>query len=230
MHMGKHVELTAPDGHRLDAYVAEPAGKPRASLVVVQEIFGVNAHIRSVADRFAAEGYAAVAPALFDRFERGVELGYEGADRDKAMTFPPRLNMGWHLQDTATAAEYARATFGTKVGVVGYCLGGTIAWLSAAELPIDAAVGYYGGFIPKLLDKQPRVPILLHFGALDQHIPASEVEKIREAHPDVPVYLYEGAGHGFNCDARAGFHPEAAKQAGERTLAFLAQHLEGDGA
>ena len=224
--MGETVKLTAADGHELDAYVASPEGTPKAALVVVQEIFGVNAHIRSVADHFASQGYLAIAPALFDRYERGVDLGYEGADMQKAMSLLPKLNMEWAVADVKAAAVYARDEYKTRVGVVGYCLGGSVAWLAASQLPIDAAVGYYGGFIVKFLDQAPKVPIMLHFGKKDDHIKPEDVAKIEAAYPDVPVYTYD-AGHGFNCSTRGSYDAPSAALALERTLAFLDEHLSG---
>jgi carboxymethylenebutenolidase len=167
----KLVKLEASDGHELDAYVAHPQGGPIAGLVVVQEIFGVNRHIRSLADSYANDGFLAVAPALFDRYERGLELGYEGEDLQKAMSLISRLNLDHALKDTAAAVEYARRQTGKKVGVIGYCFGGTIAWLAAARLGVNTAVGYYGGQIAKFADEHPKAPIMLHFGKLDQHIP-----------------------------------------------------------
>ena len=225
--MKEAVKLSATDGHTFDAYVATPSGEPKAALVVVQEIFGVNAHIRSVADHFASEGYLAIAPALFDRYERGVELGYDGQDMEKAMSFIPKLNMEWTAADVRAAVVYARDEYKTKVGVVGYCLGGSVAWLAAAHMPIDAAVGYYGGFIAKFLDQGPEAPIMLHFGEKDDHIPPSDIEKIKAAYPQIPVYTYATAGHGFNCSARGSYDEPSAKLALGRTLAFLGEHLSG---
>jgi carboxymethylenebutenolidase len=224
--VGETIKLTAADGHTFDAYVASPEGTPKAALVVVQEIFGVNAHIRSVADHFALEGYLAVAPALFDRKERGVELGYEGADMQKAMTLIPKTpdDMQKAVADTAAAVAYGRDEYKTQVGVVGYCWGGSVAWLAAAELPIAAAVGYYGGFIAKSLEYAPKVPIMLHFGRKDDHIPMEDIEKIEAAYPEIPVYLYD-AGHGFNCSVRGSYDEPSAKLALERTLAFFAENL-----
>ncbi len=224
--MKQTVKLFAADGHPFDAYVASPEGTPRAALVVVQEIFGVNAHIRSVADNFASEGYLSIAPALFDRKERGVELGYAGADMQKAMSLMPKTpeDMQNAMADVAAAVAYVRDEYKTQVGVVGYCWGGSVAWLAAAELPIAAAVGYYGGFIAKSLDYAPKAPIQLHFGKKDDHIPLADIEKIEAAYPGVPVYLYD-AGHGFNCDARGSYDAPSAKLALERTLAFFAEHL-----
>jgi carboxymethylenebutenolidase len=222
--MSEHVTLKAEDGHQLDAYVAKPDGEPIAALVVIQEIFGVNAHIRSVADSYARDGFLAVAPALFDRIERGVELKYEGEDMQKARTFSRRLNMDDLLKDTATAINYARRMTGKKTGIIGYCLGGSIAWLAACRLNVDAAVGYYGGNIAQHASEQPKCPVMLHFGSRDNHITPEMVAEIRTAHPEVPIYLYD-AGHGFNCDARASYDEASAKLARARSLPFLRENL-----
>ncbi len=223
--IGEQVKLHATDGHEFDAYVASPEGTPKAAIVVIQEIFGVNHHIRSVANRLAAEGYLAVAPALFDRYERGFETGYDEAGMNRAMALMPRLNMDWTTADTLAAVVYARDEYKTEVGIVGFCLGGSVAWMAAANMPVSAAVGYYGGLIAKYKGLQPKVPVMLHFGAEDAHIPMSDVEAIRAAHPDMPVYVYEGAGHGFHCNDRASYNEGAAKPAWERTLGFFAEHL-----
>jgi carboxymethylenebutenolidase len=169
--MSERVRLTANDGHELEAYVARPEGDPIAGLVVVQEIFGINAHIRSVADGYAKDGFLVVAPALFDRYERGVELGYEGEDMQKAMSFAKRIDIDAAVRDTGGALDYLRNETGQKCGVIGYCLGGTIAWLAATRLKADAAVGYYGGRIAMYAAEQPQAPVMLHFGKKDQHIP-----------------------------------------------------------
>ena len=222
--MSEHLKLKAEDGHELDAYVARPVGAPIAGLVVVQEIFGVNAHIRSVADGLAKDGFLAVAPALFDRYERGVELGYEGEDMKKAMSFVPKLDVNAAVRDTAAVLEYVRRETGKKCGVIGYCFGGTIAWLAATRLKADAAVGYYGGRIAMYAAENPTAPVMLHFGRKDQHIPKEEVDRVAAAHPELEVYWYD-AGHGFNCDARSSFDAESAKLARERSLGFLKKHL-----
>jgi carboxymethylenebutenolidase len=222
--MGEHVTLKAADGHELDAYVARPEGQPVAGLVVVQEIFGVNAHIRSVAESYARDGFLAVAPALFDRIERGVELGYIGADMQKAVSFIPKLDLEKSLADVAAAVEFSGSSSGKAVGVIGYCYGGTLAWLAAARLRPAVAVGYYGGRTSNYASEKLFSPVMLHFGRQDAHIPAEEVEKIHAAHPEVEIYWYD-AGHGFNCDARASYNKEAALEARERSLAFLRKHL-----
>ena len=223
--MGEHVTLRAADGFELDAYVAHPPGEPWAGLVVVQEAFGVNEHIRSVTDGWAADGLLAVAPALFDRVERGVELGYAGDDLQKGIAMIRRGDTGDRVKDVAAALDYARSATGKKAGVIGYCLGGSMAWLAATRLHPDAAVGYYGGQILAYAGEKPKAPIMLHFGLKDDHIPKAEIDsKVAAAHPEVPIYWYD-AGHGFNCNPRASYSAEAAKLARERSLEFLREKL-----
>ncbi len=222
--MGERIRLHAADGHELGAYVARPAGEPVAGLVVIQEIFGVNAHIRSVADGYANDGFLAVAPAIFDRIERDVDLGYAPADTQKAMSFIPRLDIDKAVIDIGAALDYARKSTGKKAGVIGYCLGGTLAWLAAARLRPGAAVGYYGGRIGNYAAQNPSAPVMLHFGRNDTHIPPEEVEKVHAAHPQVEIYWYD-AGHAFNCEPRPSYHPEAARLARERSLGFLKKFL-----
>lgn len=222
--MGERITLTAADGHILGAYVAKPAGEPLAGLVVVQEIFGVNEHIRSVADGYASDGFLAVAPALFDRFERDVELGYEGADVEKAMSFIPKLDIAKTVLDLGAALDFAARTSGKKAGVIGYCLGGTLAWLTATRLHPHAAVGYYGGRIGNYAHEEPSCPVMLHFGRNDTHIPAEEVEKMQATHPEAEIYWYD-AGHAFNATPRTSYNAEAARLARERSLAFLKKFL-----
>lgn len=223
--MSETVKLTASDGHQLDAYVARPTEEPIAGLVVVQEIFGVNPHIRSVADGYARDGFLAIAPALFDRVERGVELPYDGPEAQKGMAILQKLDMSKCLEDIGAALTFARQQTGKKSGVIGYCLGGLLAWLSATRLKTDVAVGYYAGRIGNYAMETPRVPVQLHFGKLDTHIPAEQVEKVHAAHPEVEIHWYDGAGHGFNCDMRSSFNPEASALARTRALAFLKRHL-----
>jgi carboxymethylenebutenolidase len=224
--MGDHVKLTASDGHELDAYVAQPNAEPIAGLVVLQEAFGVNSHIRSVTDEWAKDGFLAVAPALFDRIERGVELGYTQDDMQKGMAIIRQGDADGRVRDVAAAIDYARRETGKKVGVIGYCLGGSMAWLAATRLHPDAAVGYYGSQIPRYADEKLQAPVMLHFGKDDTHIPKDEIDaKVVAAHPEVPIYWYAGAGHGFNTSDRASYNPEAARLARERSLAFLKKHL-----
>jgi carboxymethylenebutenolidase len=218
--MGNIVELTASDGHKLSAYVAEPAGKPRGGIVVIQEIFGVTRHIRAVADQYAAAGYIALAPALFDRLERNVDVPYD--DMQKAFGYMQAVDNAKVMLDVEAAVR--RAAAAGKVGVVGYCWGGTLSFLAAANLKVDAAVAYYGGQIAAHLDAKPRVPVMLHFGEKDAYIPVSAVEAIKAAYPQGVYHLYP-ADHGFNCTDRSSFEPTCAKLAFERSLAFLRQHV-----
>ncbi|HEY3706892.1 MAG TPA: dienelactone hydrolase family protein [Terracidiphilus sp.] len=221
----EHISLRASDGQELGAYVAWPDGEPVAGLVVIQEIFGVNAHIRRVTDSYARDGFLAIAPALFDRIEPGVELQYDGDDAARARSFIPRMDMEKAMLDVQAAVQYAAKSTGKKVGVIGYCWGGTLAWLAASRLPVSAAVGYYGGRIGSYIHETPKSPVMLHFGTQDKHIPRSEVDQVKTAHPDTEIYWYD-ADHGFNCDARASFNPEAARVARERSLGFLSAHLQ----
>lgn len=194
------VRLTAADGHEFDAYEVHPDGAG-ASIVVIQEIFGVNPHIRSLVDRYASYGYRAIAPAVFDRVERGVELDYDAEGIAKGRDLAGRIKWDPVMADVAAAVAHVAAT--GPVGIVGFCFGGSVAWLAASTLPVTAAVGYYGGQIHELIDRAPTVPTMLHFGELDHAIPLDQVDAIAAAHPDVPVHVYAGAQHGFSCDARA---------------------------
>ncbi|MEX0853063.1 MAG: dienelactone hydrolase family protein [Bauldia sp.] len=224
--MGKTIKLVAGDGRGFSAYEATPAAKPRGGVVIVQEIFGVNAHMRSVTDGYAAAGYRAIAPALFDRAEPGVELGYGAADRDRGMALRNAISLDQMLTDIGAAV--AALSGAGKIGVIGYCLGGSLAWLAANRVAgVAAAVGYYGGMIAAHLDAKPRCPAMLHFGEEDSGIPLSDVKKIRSAVDPavVQVFTYPGAGHAFNRDGTANWRAPAAKLAGERTLAFLRQHV-----
>jgi carboxymethylenebutenolidase len=220
--MGEQITLNASDGHVLSAWRAEPRGAPRGGVAVVQEIFGVNAHIRDVVDSFAAEGYVAIAPALFDRVEPGIELDYDEAGRDRGRALRPQI--GW--EQTVADVTAAVAVLPEKTGVVGYCWGGSVAWLAATRIDgIAAAVCYYGGQIKDFLDETPRCPVLLHFGGADKSIPMESVSAIRKAHPGLPLHVYEGAGHGFNCDRRGSYDRAASVSARQRTMALLADSV-----
>jgi carboxymethylenebutenolidase len=223
--MGETLTLTAEDGHKFSAYKATPSGVPRGGIVVVQEIFGVNQHIRKVADSFAADGYVAIAPALFDRVERNFETGYGPQDIERGRATRGKLSTDQALMDVkATVKELAKG--GQKVGVVGYCFGGTIAWLSSTRVDgVSAAVGYYGGGVPDAAEEKPKSPVMLHFGETDASIPMDAVEKVKKAQPSVPIYVYAGAGHGFVCDERGSYQADAAKQARERTIDFFRKHI-----
>jgi len=216
--------LDASDGHRLGAYRADPAGEPRGGVVVIQEIFGVNAHIRSICDRLADLGYVAIAPALFDRLERDFQSGYTPEEIERARAFIADPDWDGYLRDTE-AARAAIAAAG-KVGIVGFCLGGSVAFLAATRLDgFAAAVSFYGGRVAAFADEVPRCPTQLHYGAEDAGIPMSNVDVVKAKRADCAVFVYEGAGHGFHCDERASFHPDASKQAWARTVAFLAKHI-----
>ena len=226
--MGTFVNLTAADGLVFPAYVATPAGQPRGGLVVLQEIFGINSHIRAVADGYAAEGYLVVAPSTFHRVQADVELGYADADMAAGMAFKAAveaLPAPGVLADIQAAV--AHASRGGQVGILGYCWGGLLTWRAACTLDgLAAAVPFYGGGMTTAgeVARQPRVPVLAHFAEQDRWIPLDSVQAFRVAHPSVAVHLYP-AHHGFNCDQRGAWDAPSAKLARERTLAFLAQHL-----
>jgi carboxymethylenebutenolidase len=221
--MGQQIELAAADGFRLTAYRADPAGTPRGGLVVAQEIFGVNSHIRSVCDGYAADGYRAIAPALFDRCERGVDIGYTPADIARGRALKARAGSDAALLDIAAARD-ALAGAG-RIGVIGYCWGGYIAWLSAARLSgFACAVPYYGGGMLEAQGEQPACPVMAHFGERDANIPVTGVRQLAAAHPQAQVFIYP-ADHGFNCDQRGSYDAAAATLARERTLGFLRRHV-----
>lgn len=220
--MGDTIQLIAADGHQFAAYLAKPSGAPKGGLVVCQEIFGVNGHIRGVVDRYAEAGYLAVAPALFDRAEREVELGYDADDVSAGRALRGEIDWEQALADVAVSLDAVAA--GGKIGVVGYCWGGSVAWLAACRLPLAAAVCYYGGQINDFRDEKPGCPAMLHFGEEDGQIPPEHVAAIRAARPEVEVFTYP-AGHGFNCDQRGSYHAASAAQALERSHAFFGEHL-----
>ena len=218
------LRLTAADGHTLGAYRADPAEPARGGVVVLQEIFGVNGHIRDVCDRFAREGYTAIAPALYDRSSlEDAELDYTGDDVARGRALREEFSWDDTMKDVDAAADVLKGG-GLKVGTVGYCWGGTMAYLSAARLDIAAAVVYYGGQIMPYLDEKERCPLLMHFGETDHSIPLSDVEAIEKAHADAVVHVYP-AGHGFNCDRRESYDEAASKLAYERTLSLFAERL-----
>ena len=228
--MGQWIELKAADGQAVSAWQAEPAGAPRGAVVVLQEIFGVNAHIRAVTDGFAAEGWLALAPATFGRVQAGVDLGYGEADMQTGMGLKraaEALPAPGVLPDVQAAIDHARQVGAGKVGVVGYCWGGLLAWRAASSCSgLGAAVCYYGGGMtaPAELARQPRVPVQAHLSDHDKSVPLEGVQALRQAHPAVDVHLYPAA-HGFNCDQRAAWHAPSAALAREHTLAFFAQQL-----
>ncbi len=215
--MGSMTRLTAADGHELQAWQATPEGTPKAGLVVIQEIFGVTDHIRQVTDGFAADGYLAIAPALFDRIAPDIRLDYSEVERGRDTMM--KLDLDKVIEDVAAAVDAVRNA--GKVATVGYCWGGAIADLAACRLDIDAAVAYYGRMIVNWLDEKPRCPVMYHFGGRDPLIPPEMVEQICDARPDGECFVYPNAGHGFNCDERADFDPDAAALARQRTLEFF---------
>jgi carboxymethylenebutenolidase len=225
--MGQFINLTAADGFTFPAYVAQPAGKPRGGLVVLQEIFGVNTHIRAVADGHAADGYVVVAPSTFHRVKTGVELGYAEADMQAGMALKAAveaLPAPGVMSDIQAAIDHAAQA--GKVGILGYCWGGLLTWRAASVLNgLSAAVPYYGGGMTTEAEaaRQPKVPVMAHFGEQDHWIPLDSVRAFQKAQPGVTVHVY-AANHGFNCDHRGAWNAEAAQLARERTLAFLAQH------
>jgi carboxymethylenebutenolidase len=224
--MGEFTTIMARDGHEFQAWLAAPPGRARGALVVLQEIFGVNAHIRSVADGFAAEGYTVIAPSLFDRIRRGIQLGYGPAEVQEGAGYRAQLTPETTLKDVAAAIAVVKNS--GRVGAVGYCWGGTLAYLTACQLPVSCAVVYYGK-VTAYLEQKPRCPVMYHYGSEDASIPAADVEKVQAVlQPPSTLFTYAGAGHGFNCDQRASYNPQAAAQARARTLEFLARYLAGE--
>ena len=222
--MGSELTLTAGDGHTLGAYRADPADTPRGGIVVCQEIFGVNDHIREVCDGFAAGGFRAVAPALYDRSPvRDCRLGYTPEDVARGRELREEFSWDDTVKDVAAAVALL-VKDGLPVGTVGYCWGGTISYLAGTRLPVQASVVYYGGQIMPYLEEQPNCPMLMHFGRRDQGIPLSDVDAIARAHPQATVHLYD-ADHGFNCDHRGSYDASSAARARERTLEFFGAHL-----
>ena len=228
--MGQFINLTAADGFVVPAYVAQPEGKPRGGVVVVQEIFGVNSHIRAVTDRFAEQGYLAVAPATFERVKPGVEMGYSEEDMKAGFelkTAVSALPGAGVLQDLQAAIDHAAKASGGKVGIIGFCWGGLLTWRAACLLDgLSAAIPYYGGGITaeEEIARQPKCPVMAHFGDQDHWIPMEGIEVFTKAHPEVEVHVYP-ANHGFNCDQRGSYKEAAAKLARERSLAFFAAKL-----
>ncbi|PYO46181.1 MAG: carboxymethylenebutenolidase [Candidatus Rokuibacteriota bacterium] len=222
--MGEMINLTAEDGHKLSAYKATPSGKPRGALVVIQEIFGVNHHIKNVTDGFAKDGYLAIAPALFDRVERGFETGYQQADIERGRAVRGKLSTEDAVKDVRAAVKEAQKS-GLKVGVVGYCFGGTMAWLAATRIDgVAAAIAFYGGGIADTAAEKPKCPVIFQWGETDASIPKEHWEKVKQHHPNLTQHVYP-AGHGFACDERASFHKPSSDQARERTIQFLKQHV-----
>ena len=214
--MAETIELSAPDGHSFSVYRADPTGTPRGGVVIIQEIFGLTRHICEVADQYAAQGYASFAPALFDRVRPAIVLDYSQIQQgvETMMALQPSQT----LLDVGATVDAAAAA--GKTAVVGFCWGGTIAYVAACRLPISAAVSYYGGRILQYGERKPRCPVMYHFGEQDQSIPPATVEKVRQLHPEGTFYTYP-AGHGFNCSERSSFDAQSAQLAFERSLGFL---------
>jgi len=223
--VGHDIKLTASDNFQLGAYRADPTGAPKAAVVVIQEIFGVNHHIRSVCDRFAGEGYVAIAPAIFDRVERNFQCGYSPDEIANARKFV--ANPDWAAMQRDTQAAIDAVSDVGAVGIVGFCLGGSVAYAAATKLTgLSAAIGYYGGAIVRFADDKPKVPTQLHFGEKDAGIPLSDVEATRAKRPDVEIHVYPGAQHGFNCNERASFDKASAEIGRSRSLDFFAKYLK----
>lgn len=238
--MGSFQDITAIDDFVIPAYVAQPEVVPVAAVVVLQEIFGVNPHIKAIADSFARLGYLAVAPSTFHRIKADINLGYTPADIDKgkelkaaAEAIAPQVMLDVQaaidfadtLMDEKRSAQVSRRG---KVGIIGYCWGGLLTWRAACTLTgLSAAVPYYGAgmTVGAELARHPRCPVLVHFGEHDASIPPDTVRAFAAAQPAVDVQIYP-ANHGFNCDNRGVYNAPAAELALERTLAFFSQHLK----
>jgi len=223
--MGETIQITASDGFVLDCYVARPSGTPKGGILVIQEIFGVNSHMRGVADGFAADGYLAYCPALFDRQGKNFEVGYTPEDIAKGRDARAKVPWDASVMDCKATVDAIRKAGVQRVGSVGYCFGGSVAWLTATRgIGVTASVCYYGGAIAQFNGEQPKNPVMMHFGEKDHGIPMSDVEEIRKAHPDAEVFTYP-AGHGFNCEQRGDYHADSAKLARQRTMQFFAKHV-----
>jgi carboxymethylenebutenolidase len=221
--MGKKIELTASDGHKLSAYVAEPAAAPKGALIVVMEIFGVNSHIRKVTDEYAAAGYLAIAPAFFDRAQRDLDVGYTPPEIEIARALMQKMNFNDAVKDVEAAKQHVASA--GKTGIIGYCWGGALSFKAACNVNgLACAVAYYGGAIPSMINEKPKCPVMFHWGETDHSIPLEKAKEVEAAHKDQIHYFYP-AGHGFNCEQRGSYNADSAKLAGERTLDFLRKHI-----
>ena len=222
--MGNFISLKSDDGHELDAYLSLPKNPINASLVIVQEIFGVNEHIKNVSDYYSKNGFAVIAPAMFDRVKKNISLNYTSEGVSEGREYMENIDWDDSILDIKAAASFIRK-YG-NVGLCGYCWGGSVAWLSSIrESNINVAVGYYGGRIIDFVEEKPGIPVMLHFGDLDSGIPIKDVEKIKKHHPEIPIFRYSYADHGFNCDMRPSYHKESSELAFERTINFLKDKL-----
>jgi carboxymethylenebutenolidase len=219
--MGSWIELDTPQG-AVGAWHSTPDRAPLGGLVVIQEIFGVNGHIRDVADRFAREGFDVLAPALFDPIERGVELDYDKPGIERGRALVTALGFERAVQIVDAAADWLRGR-AAHVGAVGFCWGGSLALLANTRLGLPAS-SYYGARNVGFLDEPLRAPMQFHFGEHDASIPPADIEKHRRAYPEAEVHVYD-AGHGFNCDRRADYRADAAATAWTRTVDFLRDAL-----
>jgi len=223
--VGQDIKLTASDGFQSGGYRAEPAGAPKGAIVVIQEIFGVNHHIRAVCDRLADAGYVVIAPSIFDRIEPHFQSGYSADEVAVARKFVANPDWAAMLLDTQAAIDAVKNV--GPVGIIGFCLGGSIAYAAATKLKgLSAAIGYYGGAVVRFADDKPKVPTQLHFGEQDHGIPLTDVDTIKAKQPEVEVYVYPGAQHGFHCDERASYDKASADIAWPRSLEFFAKHLK----
>jgi len=223
--VGHDIKLTASDHFQLGGYRADPASAPKAAVVVIQEIFGVNHHIREICDRFAGNGYVAIAPAIFDRIEPNFQSGYSPEEVAVARKFVANPDWAAMLRDSQAAIDAVKDV--GPVGIIGFCLGGSVAYAAATKLSgLSAAIGYYGGAIVRIAGDAPKVPTQLHFGEKDAGIPLSDVDIIRTKRPEVEIHVYPGAQHGFNCDERASYDQASAGIAKQRSLDFFARHLK----
>ncbi|MGF6312812.1 carboxymethylenebutenolidase [Bradyrhizobium sp. i1.8.4] len=222
--MGQDIRLKASDGFELGAYRADPAGAPKGAVVVIQEIFGVNHHIRSVCDRLAREGYVAVAPSIFDRITPNFQSGYSPDEVAEARKFVANPDFAAMLRDSEAAIDAVKSV--GPVGIIGFCLGGSVAYAAATKLTgLSAAICYYGGAVVRFADDKPAVPTQLHFGEKDAGIPLGDVETIKSKRPEVEVFIYPGAQHGFHCDERASYDKTSADIAWPRSMEFFGKHL-----
>jgi carboxymethylenebutenolidase len=222
--MGKFIELKASDGHKFAAYFAEPSGKARGGVVVIPEIFGVNSHIKAVTDGFAADGYCAVSPAMFDRAQRNYDTGYSQPEIQAGVAIMQKLDWKQSMMDVEAAIGEAKKA--GKVGIVGYCYGGTVSWVASARAGgLACAVPYYGGGMPGFIGEKPKVPTMCHFGEQDQSPTLAQAKEIVARHPQITAHFYAGAGHGFNCDQRGSWNADAAKLARSRTIDFFKKNV-----
>ncbi len=221
--MGKHIDLTAADGHKFSAYVAEPADEPKGALIIVMEIFGVDSHIRKVTDDYAAAGYLAIAPAFFDRVQRGLDVGYTPADIEIARGLMQKMNFNDAVKDVEAAKTHVAST--GKTGIIGWCWGGALSFKAACNVNgLACAVAYYGGAIPSMINEKPKCPVMFHWGKTDHSIPLEAAQKVEAAHRNQTHFFYD-AGHGFNCDQRGSYNADCAREARARSLEFLRKHV-----